>query len=139
MPQTLTPQQIQALTQQLENNPFARLAGIRIQLLERDHAVLEVPLRPELLNPLGAVHGGLLFTLADCCSGVTARTDGRRYVTQSGSLQYLSNVSQGTVIAESRLIRRGRTVCVLDITVKSAEQDLLLAEGLFTMYALHEA
>ena len=84
MPETLTPQQIQALTQQLENNPFARLAGIHIQLLERDHAVLEVQLRPELLNPLGAVHGGLLFTLADCCSGVTARTDGRRYVTQSG-------------------------------------------------------
>ena len=59
-------------------------------------------------------------------------------MTQSGSLQYLSNVSRGTVMAESRLIRRGRTVCVMDITVKSVEQDLLLAEGIFTMYALHE-
>lgn len=28
--------------------------------------------RPELLNPMGMLHGGLLFTLADCCSGVTA-------------------------------------------------------------------
>lgn len=137
MPQSLTPEQVQTLKQQLESNPFARMLGIEIADVARDYAKLSLRLRPEFLNPLGAVHGGLLFTLADCCSGTTARTDGRRYVTQSGELQYLRNVSEGTVIAESRVIRRGRTVCVMDIAVKSEEQDLLLAEGIFTMYALH--
>lgn len=137
MPQSLAPEQIQALKQQLENNPFARMVGIEMQDLARDYAKLSIRLRPEFLNPLGAVHGGLLFTLADCCSGTTARTDGRRYVTQSGGLNYLRNVSEGTVVAESRVIRRGRTVCVIDVEVKSVEQNLLLAEGIFTMYTLH--
>lgn len=138
MQQPLSPEQIQTLKQQLESNPFAQMVGIEILDLARDYAKMAIHLRPEFLNPLGAVHGGLLFTLADCCSGTTARTDGRRYVTQSGELHYLRNVSEGTVVAESRMIRRGRTVCVMDITVKSAEKDLLLAEGLFTMYALHD-
>ena len=138
MPQPLTSEHIRILKQQLENNPFAQMVGIEIKDLARDYAKLSIHLRPEFLNPLGAVHGGLLFTLADCCSGTTARTDGRRYVTQSGGLNYLRNVSEGTVVAESRVIRRGRTVCVVDIEVKSVEKDLLLAEGIFTMYALHD-
>ena len=81
-------------------------------------------------------------SMAACCSpwrtAAAVRTDGRRYVTQSGGLNYLRNVSEGTVVAESRVIRRGRTVCVVDIEVKSVEKDLLLAEGIFTMYALHD-
>ena len=65
-----------------------------------------------------------------------SRTDGRKYVTQNGSLNYLSNVAQGHLEAESRVIRRGRTVCVLDIAVRCPEENKLLAEGIFTMYAI---
>ena len=69
-------------------NAFVQACGIEIWELEEDHAVMGTAARPELLNPMGMLHGGLLFTLADCCSGVTARTDGRTYVTQTGSLNY---------------------------------------------------
>ena len=69
-------------------NAFVQTCGIEIWELEEDHAVMGTTARPELLNPMGMLHGGLLFTLADCCSGVTARTDGRTYVTQTGSLNY---------------------------------------------------
>ena len=54
-------------------NAFVQACGIEIWELEEDHAVMGTAARPELLNPMGMLHGGLLFTLADCCSGVTAR------------------------------------------------------------------
>lgn len=80
-------------------NAFVQACGIEIWELEEDHAVMGTAARPELLNPMGMLHGGLLFTLADCCSGVTARTDGRTYVTQTGSLNYYRNIHEGQVYA----------------------------------------
>ena len=118
------------------HNPFLQHCGITAQELDEQHALLTAPFTPQCTNTVGTVHGGMLYTLADCCSGLTARTDGRKYVTQNGSLNYLSNVAQGHLEAESRVIRRGRTVCVLDIAVRCPEENKLLAEGIFTMYAI---
>ena len=106
----LTPERIEKLKAHLENNAFAQICGIKVAEMRYDYVKMTAEVRPELLNPLGRVHGGMLYTLADCCSGLTARTDGRKYVTQNGSLNYLSNVAQGHLEAESRVIRRGRTV-----------------------------
>ena len=91
-------------------NAFVQACGIEIWELEEDHAVMGTTARPELLNPMGMLHGGLLFTLADCCSGVTARTDGRTYVTQTGSLNYYRNIHEGQVYAVGKVQHRGRTV-----------------------------
>ena len=55
-------------------NAFVQACGIEIWELEEDHAVMGTAVRPELLNPMGMLHGGLLFTLADCCSGVTGKS-----------------------------------------------------------------
>lgn len=91
--------------------------------------------RPELLNPMGMLHGGLLFTLADCCSGVTARTDGRTYVTQTGSLNYYRNIHEGQVYAVGKVQHRGRTVCTVLVEIYAKETQKLLAAGTFSMFA----
>ena len=113
----LTTERIEKLKAHLENNAFAQICGIKVAEMRYDYVKMTAEVRPELLNPLGRVHGGMLYTLADCCSG-------------------LSNVAQGHLEAESRVIRRGRTVCVLDIAVRCPEENKLLAEGIFTMYAI---
>lgn len=130
-----------ALRQELQEftnrNAFIHTCGIEVRAMERDYAVMGITARPELLNPMGMLHGGLLYTLADCCCGVAARTDGRLYVTQNGSLNYIHNVSLGAVHAESRVLHRGRTVCTVDVRIYSDETATLLAAGMFTMFAMH--
>ena len=81
------------------------------------------------------LHGGLLFTLADCCSGVTARTDGRTYVTQTGSLNYYRNIHEGQVYAVGKVQHRGRTVCTVLVEIYAKETQKLLAAGTFSMFA----
>lgn len=41
-------------------NAFVQACGIEIWELEEDHAVMGTAARPELLNPMGMLHGGLL-------------------------------------------------------------------------------
>lgn len=59
--------------------------------LEQDYAVCKLDIRPESLNPFGMVHGGALCTLADNAAGMAAHTDGRLYVTQSSTFQFVKN------------------------------------------------
>ena len=69
----LTPERIEKLKAHLENNAFAQICGIKVAEMRYDYVKMTAEVRPELLNPLGRVHGGMLYTLADCCSGLTAR------------------------------------------------------------------
>ena len=103
-------------------NAFVQTCGIEVWELEEDHAVM-------------GTTGGLLFTLADCCSGVTARTDGRTYVTQTGSLNYYRNIHEGQVYAVGKVQHRGRTVCTVLVEIYAKETQKLLAAGTFSMFA----
>lgn len=70
--------------------------------LEQDYAVCKLDIRPECLNPFGMVHGGALCTLADNAAGMAAHTDGRLYVTQSSTFQFVKNQGSGTIYAAAR-------------------------------------
>ena len=68
------------------NNPFMAYNHIQITVIGEDangdhYAEVSVELRPESMNLHGAVHGGLLYGLADCVAGIAARCDGSDYVT----------------------------------------------------------
>ena len=106
-------------------NAFVQACGIEIWELEEDHAVMGTTARPELLNPMGMLHGGLLFTLADC----------RTYVTQTGSLNYYRNIHEGQVYAVGKVQHRGRTVCTVLVEIYAKETQKLLAAGTFSMFA----
>lgn len=112
------------------NNPFMAYNHIQITEIGKDangdySAEVCVELRPESMNLHHAVHGGLLYGLADCVAGIAARCDGSDYVTQSAHINFLRNTSHGTVYARAEVIRRGRHVIVLHVTVRDGEDRLL--------------
>ena len=114
------------------NNPFMAYNHIRITAIGEDangdhYAEVSVELRPESMNLHGAVHGGLLYGLADCVAGIAARCDGSDYVTQSAHINFLRNTNHGTVFARAEVIRRGRHVAVIHVMVRD-DADRLLAD-----------
>ena len=108
-------------------------------LVIRGMAVGEIRLRvnPDSLNLGGQVHGGLLYALADVVTGITARADGRRYVTQSAHINFIRNVSEGVVTAKGEMIRRGKTISILR-SVVTDEKGTLLAEATVDMFCTGE-
>jgi len=118
-------------------NYFMIYNGITVTKVEKDLSEAELVVGPNSLNPLGTMHGGLYFTMADCAASAAARSDGQNYVTLGSSFDYIRSSREGRVRAIAEVRHRGRTVCRVAARVVD-EHDRLLAEGNFTMYCLHE-
>lgn len=115
-------------------NAFVQACGIEVWELEEDHAVMGTATRPELLNPMGMLHGGLLLRWRTLQRRY--RPDGgRTYVTQTGSLNYYRNIHEGQVYAVGKVQHRGRTVCTVLVEIYAKETQKLLAAGTFSMFA----
>ena len=76
---------------------------------------------------------GAYYTLADCAAGSACRTDGRKYVTLHGSLDFIRSARAGQVTARARVEHRGRTTCLVSITVDDGA-GTVYASGRFTFF-----
>ena len=103
-------------------NAFAIYNGITTHQTGDGTAEAILEIGPDSLNPYGLLHGGAYYTLADCAAGSACRTDGRKYVTLHGSLDFIRSARAGQVIARARVEHRGRTTCLVSITVDAACQ-----------------
>ena len=97
----------------------------------------ELILRPESRNPMGVVHGGVLFTLADTVAGTAAFTTGRNCVTLDTSMQFLSAARGDRLRCVARPKKSGRTILVYEVTITDSEERLV-ATGVFTFFATGE-
>lgn len=127
--------QEQNIAQMLEN-PFMQYNHIEIDSVTLDEAAMSLDIRKDSTNIYGFVHGGALFTMADCCAGLTARSDGRQYVTQNASVNFIHNVKSGHLTAHGKTISRGRHVCVVSVEIIS-ETGSLLFSSTFSMYCVN--
>ena len=77
-------------------------------------------------NARGAVMGGALFTLADFTFAVASNfNQPRGTVTNVSQISFLRGVSEGTVYAESRLIKQGKTCCTYQIDITNDKNELV--------------
>ena len=97
----------------------------------------ELILRPESRNPMGVVHGGALFTLADTVAGTAAFTTGRNCVTLDSSMQFLAAARGDKVRCVAKPKKAGRTIMVYEISITDSEERLV-ATGIFTFFATGE-
>ena len=117
----------------LASNPFMRYNHMEITKISKEYSEIRMEVHPNGLNLMGQVHGGLIYSLADVVTGLTARADGREYVTQSAHINFIGNVSSGTVIARGLLLRRGRTITIVRGEVTD-EKGKLLADVTVDMF-----
>ena len=117
-------------------NGFMHYNHIELDHAERDKAVFRLTIRPESRNPFEQLNGGAIFTMADQAGGAAALTDGRAYVTQNASLQFIRNEASGTVYATATVVHRGRATCLVHIDITS-EKGTLLAIGTFNFFAVN--
>ena len=117
----------------LQNNFMVR-NGISVIEVSEERAVLKSEIIDDFLNPYGYVHGGLFFTMADCAAGLLARTDGRKYVTQTATANFIGNVKSGTIIAKSSFISRKNRISVIHVEIYWEET--LLSDFTVNMYCV---
>ena len=120
---------------QLPKNAFSDHNFNQWGHIELDYAECKVTLRPESKNVYGNAHGGAIYAIADNAAGMAAHTDGRSYVTQSSTMNFIGNQSEGTLRAEARVRKRGKTITLVDVTILG-DEDRLLGTGMFTFFCV---
>lgn len=120
----------------LNLNHFMIYNFIELSVLELDRAECRLTLRSESTNPSGMLHGGALYTMADSTAGSAAHSDGRIYVTQDSSMNYLSNIKEGTAVAVGTVVHRGKTTCLVNVDITAEATGKLMATGRFTFFCV---
>ena len=124
--------------QKTEELNFRTALGIRI--VERGEGWAKGEMKAEKLhlNPLGIIHGGCLFSLADTVSGTAIMGYGCRVTTVNGSIQFLRpGKPEGTITAVARTVKHGKTFSVCDCQVFD-DTDALIAATTMTFYHLEQ-
>ncbi len=119
-------------------NPFFVSMGIEIASFGSGRALLRMPVRPDMMNGEQFLQGGLYTALADEAIVLAIYSDlsaGEKLATISESTSFLSGVREGVVLAEGRVIKKGRRVVFgeADLTV---EEDGRLLSRTSAAYAI---
>ena len=121
----------------VKHNPFMGYTNMKIENISPECSEISMEITHDMTNLMGALHGGMIYALADVVTGLTARADGRKYVTQSAHINFIHNISEGTVYAKGILIRRGRTITIVRGKVMD-EDGNVLADVTVDMFCLGE-
>ncbi len=103
----------EAMCRMIEENTYAKTIGLEMLELREGYAEGRIPVKEESKNPLGTMHGGCLYSLADIVSGTAATLRGNYVTTVSGEFSYLRPaVDTEYVTAKAREIRFGKNLAV---------------------------
>jgi uncharacterized protein (TIGR00369 family) len=127
---------LQALAAQTEAVPYHASLGIRVAELAPDHVRLQLPYKDENSNPGSALHGGVYASLIDVAGALSARCgsaeqSGLVHRTVDLTVIYLAAAIGCGVVAEGRVLRRGKELAYAEVAVHD-EGGRMLARGLVT-------
>lgn len=110
--------------------------GIRTTDVGPGTMTAELELRPDLLNPFGTVHGGVLAALADHVLGAVLYPvipRGAWAATTQLNLNFTAPLSEGTLTARSEIISLTKRTAVVRIDVHNDGRLAGAAQGTVTV------
>ncbi len=96
---------------------FSNLVGIELLEVKPGYARTKLEIKPHHLNGFRAVHGGVIFTLADLACAVASNADGQLTVSVSASIHYIKSGKGGSLFAEAKKTCSNAKLSSYEITV----------------------
>jgi 1,4-dihydroxy-2-naphthoyl-CoA hydrolase len=113
---------------EVKHDHFDGLIGTEWLSDDPDDARVRLPLRDELRQPFGLMHGGVMSTLVESvCSRATAAAvweDGMAAMGQSIDVSFVRPVTEGSVEVRAKARHRGRTTWIWEAEVLNEEGKL---------------
>lgn len=96
--------------------------GIRIEEARAGYARLSMPIRADMLNGHGIVHGGMVFALADTAFAYVCNGRNEKTVAAQAGIIFLGSASEGeTLIAEAEEAAIAGRSGVTRVSVRTAD------------------
>jgi uncharacterized protein (TIGR00369 family) len=119
-----------------ETCPYYTLLNMKIREVKDGYARLTMELEEKHLQFLKTVHGGAIASLADSAAAwATVGSAGVKTipVTVEMKINFLAPVESGLLVAEARIVHKGKTISLSDVEVKD-NKGRIVAKSLVTYY-----
>lgn len=119
---------VAALLVLVNKGPFFRLLSMTVCDVGTGFARVEIDLEEKHHNPSGGIHGGVYASIIDTAAYYAAYCsvpEDAGLISIDLKVDNLAAVNAGRIIAEGKLIKAGRTICLTEATVKSPEGKVL--------------
>jgi len=108
--------------------PIAALIGFTLSAVAPGEAVIELAAAPQHANPMGTLHGGVLCDVADAAMGIayaSTLAEGETFATLELKINFLKPVWTAKLRAVGRIVKRGKTVGLLECDITDEQQSLV--------------
>jgi acyl-CoA thioesterase len=125
---TLTEAQRKRVEGALATVPFARLMGIQLEEVVEGRSVLTMPIRDDLKQNHGVVHGGAIASLIDSAMAfaiIPLLAEKERTTTVDLTIHYLRPLTEGVAKSTAKVVRAGRRVVVVSAEVVDHKEQLV--------------
>jgi len=107
------------------DSPYSRFLGVRLEHVDESSARLRLPYKDENSNPGKALHGGCAASLGTIGGHAVAHAAlgeaAAPFHTGQMQVSYLAAAIGEDVVAEARLLRRGKELCFVAVDVRTSE------------------
>ena len=106
--------------------PWAHDMGIVTDRIGPGAAILRLPFKPAMLRPGGTMAGPMMMALADACMYAVALSligAVKLAVTTNFNINFLFRAAPADLLAEGRMLKHGKRLLVMEVTVHSDGHD----------------
>ena len=118
-------------------DPFGDLIGLKFTRLEKGQSLCVLNVDGKLMNPHGFLHGGVMYSMADTGMGAALYSlldENELCATIEIKIAYFRPVEDGKLTCETKIIHKGKTICVLESEILNNEKLVAKAFGTFSIF-----
>ena len=109
-----------------EKDLFSQWLGIELTEIKDNYCLIKMPIKPEMINGLGTVHGGVTFAFADSALAFSSNNSDAAAVALNCYINFTKAAKKGDVLtAESILLNDTRKTAIYDITIKNQNDEVV--------------
>ena len=117
---------IAELQSKAETEPIATFLGMRLVDLSEGYAKVAMKLRPEYTNFIGLVFGGIVMSVADEAFSYGTNSVITPNVASQFNIHFVAGAdANDELIAECRVVKTGKRVCISEMTVTNQDGKLI--------------
>ncbi|MBQ9990462.1 MAG: PaaI family thioesterase [Lachnospiraceae bacterium] len=129
-----TPEELASMMQERVKGTFSDFLEMKVLEYREGYCRSKFAIKPEHMNPVGSIHGGFLFTIADTTGGIASVILGSdsALTTINGNMQFLNAaINCDTLLAEATVLKSGKRIVYTDVVIKG-ENGTVYAKGSYT-------
>lgn len=110
------------MVRSMKNNPYWEHIGIKEVTLENGTSLLELPVKREITQSWGNVHGGVVASLIDAAVGAALRSTLEEHeggVTVEMKLNYLRPANGDILYAKGKIVQKGKSIVIGQATIEN--------------------